>query len=112
MRGTQTFGGGSVISTKPTPNTAHTTSANNNLILHKAGHVVMLSGFLTTSYKCPIFTTLFTIPDGYRPINDISLRAENTNDHWLFLTTVNGGVSPQDGDIEPGTYYFTATWIA
>lgn len=100
-----------MISAKPTPNTAHTTSANNNLILHKAGHVVMLSGYLTTSYKCGRYTPLFTIPAGYLPINACSIRAQNIPDAWLFIDS-SGACSPQDADIEAGTYYFTATWIA
>lgn len=67
----------SVSSTSATRNTTYT--GNGSCNLHKFGKIVVMYMVVKGAETAPGTNTLFTIPEGYRPADDVSFMAGATN---------------------------------
>ena len=101
-----------VTNTKATANSTYINSENNELYLFKTGHTVYLSGWINNTVECPAYQTIFTLPDGYKPIHPMSITPINlTNNLWLFAG-YDGAFSAQSGAIPTGPKYFSISYIS
>ena len=92
---------------------ASSSISENNLYVYRCGRIVLLAGSITNSSDVGAFTTMFTIPEGFRPSANVSISPINQDTTaWLFITSVDGVCSPQNMNLASGTRYFTAMWIA
>lgn len=98
---------------KPVVDTNWTLTENNNLGMRKWGNIVELYGWIVNTVAVPTYSNVFNIPQGFRPSDGISLRA-NTVDNsttWIFIDTNTGNASTQAESLKVGTHYFTALWF-
>ena len=111
MRGTDYIGEESKLPVTPIKVTASQYVSTNELYLFKNGKFVFLSGHLITSSDCPVFATLFTLPDGYKPVNPFSLKPFNSYQTEWFFVNYAGEVANQIGTVTAGIRYFTAEYM-
>ena len=94
----------------------YTTAANNLIKFRRVGAVVTMHGSIYPTVQVPAYTSVGTIPDGFRPANNVSLlfipSTQTESPYWVYAGT--DGVCSMQSIALPAnvSYYITATYIA
>lgn len=87
-------------------NNSYIQSANWSVVCDRVGNIVNIFGNFTTTYQIPTYTRIFTIPEGYRPRNNIAIGLwdyTHSSLHFGYISASDGTCSTQKTAIQAST---------